>query len=605
MYSTKLYTINNTRLLYCLHHYGIVNDTENRKTVVKPEFFYGNELFSIAKLTEFLLLLRNRLAKNFGFKESFSPPVIRTIFFGSYNAILWSDKSSSNDQFLTIYTNDIISGYKFEYLSDMICNSTFKVIPKYVEHIDELYSKFRDRINKNTNSIIFLESSDIHYLAWLSENDYINTSYFKKHLFLKYGKYMLNPDGWNASKFMYYIIDSPIVRNKSFTKPKLLAFSNEEEFEMDYYVNYLYNKKIKTSPDYVSAFGAQTYSDHDNGRHITLGDHELNNRTRGDMYLGFQKPMLLDDLSFNAVKKLDEHTNWGKTLLDLVLDINYFTYAQLILRSGQYLNYENKVIEGGKDVEINCNVDQLNLIYKECKEKDILLPVIFSNANNDMTVYSMVNLFTYILKDAVACSDSNLNYRDSDIMCEPYYRGLWSLGIDYSDYIREKDCSQELNAYAQDYRNYASRFLTLYNDLVSPIIEFGYNKVEEFAALLLNFLIDNEIDNYFEWSMYLMDNKIRDIVSVMNAIIKFKERFGINESHYIALEYLVGLTLGMVRDGSTIKDLTLSITNVELEDFRRFILTNSSEFSTFETNFILVLSNIYLTDMLKKNYLEV
>lgn len=595
--------IDNIKLLYCLHHYGIVEDIENGKRVVKPDFHYGNELFSVSTLTEFLTSLRSRLSRNSSSEKRFYSPIIKMIFFGSYNAVLWSDQSSS-DQFLTIYTNDIIYGYKYEYLSDMLCNSTFKVMPEFVNHIEHLYIKFENKVNKNVNSIIFLESSDIHYFAWLSKNDYTTTQYFKNHLFLKYSKYINKSN--DANNFMYYIINSPVVRNKSFTKPKLFSFANEEEVKIDHYVSHFFNReRIKVEPDYVSSFGSQRYADYVKGRCFTLGDHELNSRVRGDMYLGFQKPILLDPSLYNVIESLDSHTNIGKTLLDLVVDINYFTYAQLMLYSGQFINYENKVIESGKDVKIKCNIDQLNVIYKECRKKDIFLPVIFSNANNDITIYSMVNLFTYILRDAAYCSISNLNYSDSDIMSEPLYHGLWSLGIDYSNYIKTKNCSRELNMYAEDYRNYVSRFLVLYEDLVSPIIEFGYNKVEEFASLLLNFLIDNEIDNYFEWSLYLMDNKIRDIVSVMNAIIKFKEQFNVNEKHYIALEYLVGLTLGMMKNGNTIKDLTLTITDIELEDFTKFITTNSSHFSAFETNFILILSNIYLTDMLKKNYLEV
>lgn len=600
MYSAKLYYISNVKLIYCLYSNRITYDSWNGQSNMKPDFLYGSKLFKQEMLEEFISLLDKRLNKNPGFSTYFESPYIYFILFGSYNAVIWNNTSSRDDFYLTICSDDLLFGDKLEDISKLIVNNTFLITKEYFLHLERLFVTYKDKINKEVNSIIFLPISDIHYIAWLSKRG-LETSYlFKDYFFLGNDRHNIwaNGDGL-LNNIRYFYAKCPIISNKCFVRPKIVSFSKLEKFTIDFYEHDGLNKTFEFYPNLNSDFGMN----YNNYKYLTLGDSNRNNSLKEHFHLGLPKPMHIRYLLPDHAKNVNSNVNLGKAVLNSLIDINYFSYAYLILYAGLFAKYEDKVLYSGSDVVLNITVDELDKVYSLCKKNDIILPIIFSNTNNDITLYSLVNLFCYMLKDPNICSTGNLSYHDSEVLCQGNHESGYT--SNYDEDKPRKDCNNEIAQYLSDFQNYADRFVKLYPDVVNPIFEFGYNKVEELSALLLNFIIDNEIDNYFEWNLYLMDNKIRDIVLVINALIKFKDKFNIKGKSYIALEYLIGLTLSILKQNHTINDMYRNIYEIELEEFYNYYTSNYNDFSRFEVNFILILTNIYLTDLLKKNYLEV
>lgn len=139
------------------------------------------------------------------------------------------------------------------------------------------------------------------------------------------------------------------------------------------------------------------------------------------------------------------------------------------------------------------------------------------------------------------------------------------------------------------------------HDQIHLIKTYSFNKVNEFATFLLNFILDNEIDNYLSWDLIWMNEKVNIIIDIMKLLLEFKNKYAVN-SKDIGLVYLFALACTMTKYNYTIKDIQDNLIKLII-DFKWVIINNYCLFGAFEKNLISLYANaLTISRMINNNY---
>lgn len=581
------------------HSINFIYDNESKRNI--PRFDFDSKLYSTDSLINIIQAIHsnindfNEISRKKTNNNYYESPNIYFMFIGSINGIIWNT-SSMRDNYYFSYQfsevdldidNDIINLYK------TVPNNTLYLDKEFLLSLEKLYINNNKVINNdNYGSLINFDDDQIYYVSWLIKKHKLNN----KRIIItnQWGFYSLNKV--NLKKLKCFKIDSFPLYYTSLQKQKIMFIMPHYKLFNNYYKNINLNKEV----DVYCMNPISDYGDNGNRTMVNFNRFMESSSFGSKQYynptfwqLRYINNQFIIDNDINMFNKL-----LGPLLLSSLVNCNYITMANFIIESSKYgFNLEHNFAD---------NISDLELIYNS-KNK---LPIIFSLWNNIINIKSLANFFSYQMCEVLEFSNTksyyNLKHNSNDFMKTYWLEPHQNLG-----YLSE--FSNKINSSFTNINDYLNSLIAMnefsfkfnelfFNKEIEAISNYSFNKVNQLASFLLMFMIDNEIDNYLDWSLILMSEKITIITDILNNLIKFRNLYSIEEK-YIGLIYVCALAFTINEHNLTIKDICNNLINLRF-DLNNCHFDNYCEYNEFESNLIKIYVHIITLDnYINKNYI--
>lgn len=602
MYNAKLFLIDDVKVIYNYYVAGTgVIDIHNNVTHPAPYYHFSKPSLKdiINKtITKYKKILAERINITDEYLEFIKPhryfttnTKIIAILIGDFTGVIWNVEGFNsfgnpfNYNYIS-FTNNTSVIDSDDVIVDIIrtlSNCTMEVENNYLDYVNSIFATNHVINNDDESDYILLKFKDIIYPYWLIiNNNNITLNNFNDR------KVIINStEGWAHNK-----VDLTSVKCMNIKCPKTLMNSIQKqkviflkctEFDQPVYNPCSANTDINnnvTSPN-LDRFTKNSDSSND--------DLQLYNPTLWNIRYIFD---YINDYTNNG----NDQINFiiGKMLIPTLININYIRYAELIIALGSH----------GISIDDKFNERQLKIlddIYIESKAHS--LPVIWVGLNSKVTIESLSNQLSFMMADYGILGDTyhSLAYKEGfeldfdfpmqDYWLEPnHYLGYLSGFLSKRFPISTTNFNDLINKISMHYQHTNYLLNCTLHDQINLIKNYSLNKIEQFATFLLNFILDNEIDNYLSWDLIWMDDKIATIVDIMKLLLEFKNKYVIN-SDDLGLIYLFALACTMTKNNYTLKDMQNNLVGLII-DFNWTRIDNYCRFQPFEKNLISLYANV-------------